>query len=129
MLAQILLHTLDMSFKEPFVVIVADLLNARVFSPNSSHQLTVLGISPLPLPDCSSRGHRHADLCFCLGVSPLPPPWQRGLSRWRNPCCCLQHGCREGSFDIITTAVAWGKRPEVVSYHCRFFLAQMGFIR
>ena len=46
MLAQILLHTLDMSFKEPFVGIVADLVNARVFSPDSSHQLTVLGLAP-----------------------------------------------------------------------------------
>ena len=89
-LAQILLHILDVSFKEHFVGIVTDPVNARIFSPDSSLQLTVLGVSPLPLPGCSSRGRRHADLCFCLGVSPPFLPWPPGRSRRRNPVCCLQ---------------------------------------
>ena len=58
-LAQILLHTLDVSSMELFLGIVADPVNARVFSPDSFHQLTFLGASPPPLPGCSSRGHRH----------------------------------------------------------------------
>ena len=71
-LAQILLHTLDVCFKEPFVGIGTDPVDARIFSPDSPHHLTVLSVSPLPLPGCSSRGRRHANLCFCLG-SPLHP--------------------------------------------------------
>ena len=122
-LAQILLHTLDVYFKGPFVGIVTDPVKARIFSPCSPHQLTGLGVSPPPLPGCSSRGRRHGDFCFCLGVSPPSPPRQPGRSRWRNPYCCLQYGCRKGTLHIINTAAAWRKRPEVVSDHCRYFLA------
>ena len=93
-------------------------MNACIFSPDSPHQLTVLGVSPLPLSGCSSRSCRHGDLCFCLGVSLPSPPRQPGRSRRRNPFCCLQHGCRKGSLHIINTGAAWGKRPEVVSDHC-----------
>ena len=125
-LAQILLHTLGVSFKESIFGIVTDPVDARIFSPDSPHQLLVLGISPLPLPGCSSRGHRHADLCFCLGVSPPTPPRQPGRSRRRDPFCCLQYGCRKGSLQIINTAAAWRKRPEVVSDCCRYLLAQLG---
>ena len=53
-------------------------MNARIFLPDSSLQLTVLGLSRLPLPGCSSRGRRHADLCFCLGVSLHPRPGSLG---------------------------------------------------
>ena len=125
-LAQILLHTLGVSFKEYMFGIVTDPVDAGIFSADSPHQLLVLGISPLPLPGCSSRGHRHADLCFCLGVSPPTPPRQPGRSRRRNPFCCLQYGCRKGSLPIINTAAAWRKRPEVVSDRCRYLLAQLG---
>ena len=128
-LTQILLHNLDVSFKEPFVGIVTDPVNARISSPDSPHQLTVLGVSPLLRPGCSSRGRRHADLCFCLGVSPPSPSRRPGRSRRRNPFCCLQYGCRKGSPHIINTAAAWRKRPDVVSDHCRYFLAQIGVIR
>ena len=93
--AQVLLHILDMPFKEPFVGIVTDHVNERIFSPDSSLQLTVLGVSHLPLPSCSSRGRRHADLFFCLGVSPPSPPRPPGRSRRRNLFCCLQYGCRK----------------------------------
>ena len=48
-LAQFLLHTL-VSFMKPFLGIVADPVDARVFSPDSPHQLTLLGVGPLPLP-------------------------------------------------------------------------------
>ena len=125
-LAQILLHTVDVSLKEPFVGIVTDPVKARIFSPDSPHQLTVPGVSPLPLPGRSSRSQRHADLCFGLGVSPPSPSRQPERSRRRNPFCCLQYGCRKGSLHIINTAAAWKKCPEVVSDHCRYFLAQMG---
>ena len=128
-LAKILLHTLDVSFEETFEGIVTGPVNARIFSPDSPHQLPVLGVSPLPLPGCSSRGRRHADLCFCLGVSPLSPRRQPGRSRRRNPFCCLQYGCRKASLHIINTASARRKRPEVVFNHCRYFLAQMGVRR
>ena len=128
-MAQILLHILDVSFKEPFVGIAADPVNARIFSPNSSLQLTVLGVGPLPLPSCSSRIRRHADLCFCLGVSALSPARQPRRTWRRNPSCRLQYGCRKDSIHIINTAVAWGKCPEVVADHCRYLLAQMGVIR
>ena len=128
-LAQILLHTLDVSFKECIVGIGIGPADARIFSPDSPYQLPVLGVSPLPLPGCSSRGRRHADLCFCLGVSPPSPPWQPGRSRRRNPFCYLQYGCRKGSLHIINTAAAWGKHPEVVSDRCRHLLAQMGISR
>ena len=124
-LAQILLHNLDVSFKESIVSIGTDPVDARIFSPDSPHQLPVLGVSPLPLPGCSSRSRRHADLCFCLGVSPPSPPRQPGRSRRRNPFCCLQYGCRKGSLHITNTASAWRKRPEVVSDRCRYLLAQM----
>ena len=77
-LAQTLLHTLDDVFKEPFIGIVADPVDARVFSPDSSHQLTIRGVSPLPLPGCSSRDHRHTDLSFCLGTSFHPRPGNLG---------------------------------------------------
>ena len=97
-LAQTLLHSLDVSFEEPFVGVVTDPLKARIFSPDSPHQLTVLGVSPLPLPGCLSRGRRHADLCFCLGVSSPSPPRQPGRSRRRNPFCCLQYGRRNTAF-------------------------------
>ena len=70
-LAQTLLLTLDEFFKEPFMGIVADTVNARVFSSDSSHQLTILGGSPLPLAGCSSRHHRHTDFSFRLGI-PAP---------------------------------------------------------
>ena len=112
-LAQILLHTLDVSFKELFVGIITDPVKARSFSPDSPHQLTVLDVSPLPLPGCSSCGRRHADLYFCLGVSPPSPTRKLGRSRRRNPFCCLQCGGRKGSLHIINTAAAWRKRPEV----------------
>ena len=105
--------------QEPFVGIVTDPVNARIFSPDSSLQLTVLGVSPLSLPGCLSRGRRHADLCFCLGVSPPSQPRPPGRSWRRNPFCSLQCGCRKGSLHIINTAAAWGKCPEVVSDHCR----------
>ena len=104
-------------------------MDARIFSPDSPHQLPVLGVSPLPLPGCSSRGCRHADFCLCLGVSPPSLPRQPGRSRRRNPFCCLQYGCRKGSLHIINTAAAWRKRPEVVSDRCRYLLAQMGVSR
>ena len=105
-LALILLHTLDVSFKELHVDIVTDPVKARIFSPDSLHHLNVLGVSPLPLPGCSSLGRRSADLCFCLGVSPPSPPRQPGRSRRRNPFCCLQYGCRKRSFRIINTTAA-----------------------
>ena len=124
-LAQILLHALGVSFKESIVGISIGPADARIFSPDSPYQLPLLGVSPLPLPGCSSRGRRHADLCFCLGVSPPSPPRQPGRSRRRNPFCYLQYGCRKGSLHIINTATAWGKRPEVVSDRCRYLLAQM----
>ena len=57
-LAQILLHILDVSFKEPFVGIVTGPVNARIFSPDRPYQLTVLGVSPLTLPGYSSRSRR-----------------------------------------------------------------------
>ena len=126
-LAQILLHIVDVSFEEYFVGIVTDPVRARIFSPDSPLQLTVLGISPLPLPGRSSRGC--ADLCFCLGISPPPPPRQHGRSWRRNLLCCLQYDCRTGSLHIINTAAAWRKRSEVVYDHCRYFLAQMGVSR
>ena len=72
-LAQILLHTLDVSFKESIVGTGTDPADARIFSPDSPHQLPVLGVipllpvlgvSPLPLPGCSSRGRR--DVCGCM---------------------------------------------------------------
>ena len=84
-LAQTFLHTPDVPFKEPFLCIVAHPVNARSFSPDSPHQLTVLGVSPLPLSGYSSHGRRHADLCFCLGVSPPSPPRWSGRSGRRNP--------------------------------------------
>ena len=115
-----ILHTLDVSFKEPFVGIIADPVDARVSSPGSPHQPTVLGVGPLPLPGYSSRGHRHADF-----VSSPSPPRQRGRSRRRNPFCSLQFGCCKGSLHINTVA-AWGKRLEVFYEHCHSFLAQMG---
>ena len=121
--------TRHVSFKEPFVGIATDPINARVFSPDSSHQLSVLGFSLLQLPGGSSRGHRQADSCFCLDISPPLPPRQHGRSRRRNPFCCLPYGCRKGSLHIINTASAWNKRPEVVSDHCRYFVAQMWVIR
>ena len=127
-LAQTLPHTLNACFKEPFIGIVADPMNARVFSPDSSHQLTVLSVSYLPLPECSSRDHRHTGLSFFLGISPPSPPRQPGRLQWPNSLCCLQYVCRK-SLPIINTAAAWGKRPEVDSDHCRYFLAQMGAIR
>ena len=128
-LAQILLHTLDVSFKESFVGIGTDPVGARIFSPDSPHKMSVLGVSPLPLPGCSSRGRRHADLCFYPGVSPPSSPRQPGRSRRRNPFCYLQYGCRKDSLHIINTAAAWRKRAEVVSDHCRYLLAQMGVSR
>ena len=128
MLAQTLPHTLNACFKEPFIGIVADPMNARVFSPDSSHQLTILGVSHLPLPKCSSRDHRHTVLSFCLGICPPSLPQQHGRLQWPNSLCCLQYVCRKGSLPIINTAAAWGKRPEVDSDHCRYCLAQMGVI-
>ena len=104
-------------------------MKARIFSPDSFLQLTFLGVSPLPLPGCSSRGRRHTGLCFCLGISPPSPPRQPGRSRRRNPLCCLQYGCCKGSFHTINFAAAWGKHPKVVSNHCRYFLTQMGVSR
>ena len=82
-------------------------MKASISSPDSPPQLTVLGVSPLPLPGRSSRGC--ADLCFCLGVSPPYPPRQHGRSRRRNLLCCLQYGCRKGSLRIINTenALRW----------------------
>ena len=109
--------------------IATDPVKARTFSPDSPHQLTVLGVSPMPLPGCSFRGRCHAHLFFCLGVSPPSLPRQPGRSRRRNPFCCLQYGCRKGSLHIINTAAAWRKRSEVVSDHCHYFLAQMGVSR
>ena len=50
-LAQILLQTLDVFIKESYVCSVADPLNVRSFSPDSSLQLTVLRFSLLPLSD------------------------------------------------------------------------------
>ena len=44
-LTQIILHTLDVSFNEPYVGIVADRVDVRVFSPDSSLQLAVLLVS------------------------------------------------------------------------------------
>ena len=128
-LAQIILHILDVSFKEPFVDTVTDSVNARIISPDSSLQLNVLSVDPLPLPGCSSRGRRHADLRFCLGVSPPSPPREPGRSRRRNPFFCLQYGCRKRILHNINTAVARGKCPEVVSDHCRYFLVPIGVIR
>ena len=126
-LVQIILHTLDVSFKKAYVGIVADRVDVRVFSPNSSLRLTVLLVSLLPLPDCSSSGHRHADLCFCLGSSRTSPPLKLSHSRRRNPLCCLQYDCRKGSLHVInTTTVTWRNHSEVVSDHCRFFPAQRG---
>ena len=103
-------------------------MDARIVLPGSPHRLPALGVSPLPLPGFSSRGRRHADFCFCLGVSHPSPPGQPGRSRRGNPFCCLQYGCRNGSLHI-NTAAAWRKRPEVVSDRCPYLLAQMGVSR
>ena len=47
-------NLVNMSFKQPFVGIVTDPVKARIFSPDSFHKLTVLGVSPLSLPGRSS---------------------------------------------------------------------------
>ena len=117
-----LFYILDVSFKEPFVGLVTDPVNAHIFFLDSCLQLTIQDVSPLPLPGYSSRGRRHADLCFCLGVSPLSPPRPPGRSRQRNPSCCLQYGSRKGSLHTTNIAAAWGKRAEGVSDHCCNFL-------
>ena len=57
-LAQILLHIVDVSFKEPFVGIVTDLVNARIFSP---------GQSSIDCPRC------HPSAASRLFVSPPSP--------------------------------------------------------
>ena len=71
-LAQCLLQTLDVLLEEPGACSVADPLNMRVHSPESSLQLTVLRVSLQSLSDFSSRGYRYAQLCFRPGVAPLP---------------------------------------------------------
>ena len=124
-LAQTLLHTLDAFFKKPFIGIVADPVNVYVFSLDSLHQLTIVGVSALPLLGCSSRDHRQNDHIYCLGISPPSSSRQPG---WPNSFCCLQYGWRKGSIHIINTTAAWGKRPEVDTDHSHYFLAQMGVI-
>ena len=104
-LAQILLHTLGVSFKGFIVGIGTDPADARIFTPDSPHQLLVLEVSPLLLPGCSSRGRRHTQLCFCLGVSPPSPPRQPGRSWRRDPFCRLQYGCRKDSLHMTSSTL------------------------
>ena len=83
-LAQILFQTLDVFSEKSCVRSVADPANVRVCSPDSSLQLTILHVSLLPLPDCSSRGHHLIDLCICMSVSHPFPPRQPALSQRCN---------------------------------------------
>ena len=123
--AQLLLQTLDVFLKEPCFCSVTDPLNMRVGSPDSSFQLTALRVSLLPLPGCSSRGHRHVELCFGLGVTPLCPPRACTLAA-AQPALLFAVRCCKGSLHIINTAAARGYRPP---NHCRYLLAQMGVVR
>ena len=115
--------------KEPCMCSIANPLNARVCSPDSSLQLTVLRISILPLPGCSSPSHYRVSTCFFLGVSPPTPPRQPALSRRRKQPRCLQYLCYKCSLLILNTASPWVYHPTLVSGYCRYFLAQMGVIR
>ena len=110
-LAQILLQTLDVFSKKYLEGSVADSLNARVFSPDSPLQLTTLRVILLSLSGCSSPGHRHVDICFCL-ASPIHPRPGSLCSRGgpTRPAVCSMYGCCKGSLHILNTAAAWGYR-------------------
>ena len=125
-LEQPLLQTLDAFFKEPCACSIADFLPMCVCSLDSSLQLTVLCVSFLPLPGCSSCGHRHIKLCYCLDITPAMAV--SALLRRLNQLCCLRYGCCVDNLHI-NFATALGYRPEVVSHYCCYLLAHTGIIR